>query len=555
MNSNIFLIGFMGAGKTTIGRILAKKLNKRFIDSDQEIEDRTGTSIQMIFKTEGEDSFRHREVQIISELSKQYNIILATGGGAILNTKTRSLLKKRGTVIYLRTKINQILKRTIKDSNRPLLQPTINLKKRLEQLLKNREPYYKEIADLIFETNYYNIQSLVKVIINKLISISPYIKFSMHTQSLSTNILNVKINSCNYPITIGHTLLTKHNVLLSYIAGKYVAIVTNEYIASLYLEKIKKSLEIANKQVIVIILPDGEKEKNFTNLIKIFDKLLINKCDRETTLIALGGGVIGDLTGFAAASYMRGVSFIQIPTTLLAQVDSSIGGKTGINHSLGKNMIGAFYQPKAVITDIATLKTLPNREFLAGLAEVIKYGIIIDAHFFNWIETNLHLLITKNNKALLYIIKHSCKIKMNIVRQDEREGNIRAILNFGHTFGHAIESGLGYGTWLHGEAVSCGMVMATDLSYRLGYIDTISKNRVITLIKAAGLPIIAPNINIQNLLNIMKIDKKNKDNKIKFVLLKSIGTTCFSFVTEEIIKQTIIACTNRDFLINSLQKI
>ena len=252
--------------------------------------------------------------------------------------------------------------------------------------------------------------------------------------------------------------------------------------------------------------------------MQIFDTLLANKADRKTTLIALGGGVIGDLTGYAAASYMRGVDFIQVPTTLLSQVDSSVGGKTGINHPLGKNMIGAFYQPRAVIADTSTLETLPDRELSAGLAEVIKHGAIIDGAFFDWIEANIGLLMARDKGALAYAIARSCEIKAEVVRQDEREGGLRAILNFGHTFGHAIEAGLGYGEWLHGEAVGCGMVMAADLSARMGLIDDATVARVRALVAAAGLPVKAPDLGTARWLELME---STCDSKVVGTWIKS----------------------------------
>jgi 3-dehydroquinate synthase len=274
----------------------------------------------------------------------------------------------------------------------------------------------------------------------------------------------------------------------------------------------------------------------------IFDALLREQCDRKTTLVALGGGVVGDMTGFAAASYMRGVPFIQVPTTLLAQVDSSVGGKTGINHPLGKNMIGAFYQPQAVIADTATLDTLPARELAAGLAEVIKHGAIIDAEFFNWIEANIAQLVAREPQAIAHAIQRSCEIKADVVRQDEREGGLRAILNFGHTFAHAIESGMGYGVWLHGEAVGCGMVMAADLSQRLGFIDAATKERVRALVQAAGLPVVAPDLGEARWLELMQVDKKNEGGQIKFILLKPLGTALITTVAPEVLRETLQAC-------------
>jgi shikimate kinase / 3-dehydroquinate synthase len=294
--------------------------------------------------------------------------------------------------------------------------------------------------------------------------------------------------------------------------------------------------------VVEIVLPDGEEHKTWSSLMQVFDALLANKCDRKTTLVALGGGVIGDLTGFAAASYMRGVPFVQIPTTLLAQVDSSVGGKTGINHPLGKNMIGAFYQPRVVLADTATLDTLPARELSAGLAEVIKHGAILDAAFFDWIEQNIGKLVAREPAALAHAIARSCEIKAEVVRQDEREGGLRAVLNFGHTFGHAIEAGLGYGTWLHGEAVGCGMVMAADLSQRLGLVDAATVERVRALVKAAGLPAVAPDLGAERWIELMEVDKKNEGGAIRFILLKPLGSPSIASVPREVLLATLAAC-------------
>lgn len=353
--------------------------------------------------------------------------------------------------------------------------------------------------------------------------------------------LEVQLGERSYPITIGHSLLSDSALLACGAPGKRVAIVTNTVVAPLYLQRVEAAFKAAGKEVIAIVLPDGEEEKNWSNLMKVFDALLSEKCDRKTTLVALGGGVIGDMTGFAAASYMRGVPFIQVPTTLLAQVDSSVGGKTGINHPLGKNMIGAFYQPQAVIADTATLDTLPDRELSAGLAEVIKHGAIIDAGFFDWIETNIAALRARDPSALAYAIQRSCEIKADVVRQDEREGGLRAILNFGHTFGHAIEAGLGYGEWLHGEAVGCGMVMAADLSHRLGWLDGASRDRIKRLVHAAGLPIIAPDLGEARWLELMEVDKKNEGGAIKFILLKPLGTAIVTAAPQSALLATLAA--------------
>jgi 3-dehydroquinate synthase len=363
------------------------------------------------------------------------------------------------------------------------------------------------------------------------------------SMSEQTNIfLSVELGERSYPIAIGPGLLGDGELLTRHVGGNKVAIVTNTTVAALYLEPLQRLLAERGKEVITIVLPDGEQYKNWSSLMQIFDALLTHKCDRKTTLVALGGGVIGDLTGYAAASYMRGVGFIQLPTTLLAQVDSSVGGKTGINHPMGKNMIGAFYQPRIVIADTATLETLPARELSAGLAEVIKHGAITDAAFFDWIEANIGPLMARDKSALAYAVARSCEIKADIVRQDEREGGLRAILNFGHTFGHAIEAGLGYGQWLHGEAVGCGMVMAADLSARMGLIDDSAVQRIRALVAAAGLPVIAPDLGLARWVELMEVDKKNEGGAIKFILLKALGSPNISTAPHELLLATLTAC-------------
>jgi len=334
--------------------------------------------------------------------------------------------------------------------------------------------------------------------------------------------LPLDLGERSYPIYIGAGLLNQADLLKKHIAGSRVAIVTNATVAPLYLAKVRASL--TSCQPIEVILPDGEEYKTLEVLNRIFDALLAARCDRRTTLIALGGGVIGDMAGFAAASYQRGVPFIQVPTTLLSQVDSSVGGKTGVNHPLGKNMIGAFYQPRAVVIDTDTLNTLPDRELASGLAEVIKYGLIRDPEFFAWLETNLDKLLARDAEALAFAIHRSCRNKAEVVAADERETGVRATLNLGHSFGHAIETGLGYGNWLHGEAIAAGMVMAADLSRRLGWLTAAETTRIEKLIKCARLPVRAPGtLSTARFLELMAVDKKVLNGRLRLVLLKRLG--------------------------------
>lgn len=343
--------------------------------------------------------------------------------------------------------------------------------------------------------------------------------------------LTVALDDRSYPIHIGPGLIRRADLIAAKLAQNKVAIVTNTTVAALYLAPLSQALKASGVDAVAIALPDGEAYKNWETLNQIFDALLVQRCERKTTLIALGGGVIGDLAGFAAAVYQRGMPFIQIPTTLLAQVDSAVGGKTAINHPSGKNMIGAFYQPQAVLADTDTLNTLPERELAAGIAEVIKYGLIRDPGFFEWLEMNMIRLLARDPEALAYAIERSCRNKADIVALDERENGVRALLNLGHTFGHAIEAGLGFGNWLHGEAVAAGMVLAAKLSLRLGLITGHDVERITDILARAKLPVKAPDLGVERYLELMGLDKKVEGGKIRFVLLKRIGE---AFVTDEV---------------------
>ncbi|TMQ76990.1 3-dehydroquinate synthase [Candidatus Accumulibacter phosphatis] len=338
--------------------------------------------------------------------------------------------------------------------------------------------------------------------------------------------LTVALGDRSYPIHVGQGLIERAELLV--LRQPKAAIVSNVTVAPLYLQRLADPLRRAGVEVVEMVLPDGERFKDWQTLNSIFDGLLEQRCERSTTLIALGGGVVGDITGFAAACFQRGIPFIQVPTTLLAQVDSSVGGKTAINHPLGKNMIGAFHQPQLVLTDTDTLNTLPDRELRAGLAEVIKYGLIRDLPFLEWLETNLESLLSREPATLAEAICRSCRNKAEVVVADEREAGERALLNLGHTFGHAIETGVGYGEWLHGEAIAVGSMMAAELSLLMGWIDRHDLLRVERLFQRAGLPVRGPALNVERYLELMQHDKKVLDGKLRLVLLQKLGQAVLS---------------------------
>ena len=362
---------------------------------------------------------------------------------------------------------------------------------------------------------------------------------------MTSEVIRVHIDLADrsYDILIGTGLIDQQRSWAGLPAAATAVVVTNHTVAPLLAARLMAALKPRFSQVHLVELPDGEAHKDWPALNLIFDALLVGACDRQTTLFALGGGVIGDMTGFAAACYMRGVPYVQVPTTLLAQVDSSVGGKTAINHPLGKNMIGVFNQPLRVVADLDTLDTLPQRELVAGLAEVIKYGPIADNGFLAWVDANLDALLARDKAALSQAVKRCCEIKAWVVAQDERESNLRAILNFGHTFGHAIETGLGYGVWLHGEAVGCGMVMAADLSVRLGLIDSSYAQRLRGMIERAGLPVVGPRLGVARYLELMRLDKKAHAGQIRFVVIEAPGKAGLRNAEDSMVAQVLEAHT------------
>ena len=356
--------------------------------------------------------------------------------------------------------------------------------------------------------------------------------------------LSVALGERSYPIHIGPGLMDSAALYAPHLAGGVAALVTNEVVAPLYLPRVRAALEAAGARVLPVVVQDGEQAKAWPVLDRVLDALLAARCGRDTLVVALGGGVVGDLAGFAAAIYQRGVPFLQVPTTLLAQVDSSVGGKTAINHARGKNMVGAFHQPRAVIADIAALDTLPERELKAGLAEVIKHGLALDLEFVLWLEGNIEKLLARERGALVHAVRRCCELKAQIVAADEREAGRRALLNLGHTFGHAIEAGAGYGAWLHGEAISAGMVMAAELSRRLGLLGVQDLRRVRALLSRAGLPVAGPKLPPEQLLELMAVDKKASQGKLRFVLLEGLGVAQLrGGIDEALVRQSILAAT------------
>ncbi|HEX6995780.1 MAG TPA: 3-dehydroquinate synthase [Gammaproteobacteria bacterium] len=516
---NLYLIGPMGSGKTAVGRELAKALGRRFYDSDAEIERRTGVDIPFIFEKEGEAKFRERERECLAELTSYTGVVVATGGGAVLDPSTRRRLASTGVVIYLKTSIEDQLKRTRVNRNRPLLE-TADPRAVLERLAAERGPLYEEIACISIDTSGRQVKSIVAALKQRLTRGKPVDKCTAPCEPVAVDTLEVALGERSYPIYIGAGLLDDAELLRRTVSARQVAIVTNDVVAPLYLERVRRAF--ADRETCTIVLPDGEQHKTLATFGRILDELVDAEFHRDACLVALGGGVVGDVAGFAAACYQRGIDFVQVPTTLLAQVDSSVGGKTAVNHPRAKNMIGAFYQPIAVLADTGTLETLPPRELSAGLAEVVKYGLILDEALFEWLEANMEALRALDADALRFAIRRSCELKAQIVAEDEREHGRRALLNLGHTFGHALEALGGYERWLHGEAVAIGIMMAARVSAALGAITPTDCDRISALLVRGGLPVTA-SVDADAVLRLMRQDKKADSKGLKLVLLDAIG--------------------------------
>jgi 3-dehydroquinate synthase len=465
--SNIVLTGFMGVGKTEVGRRLAELLEMKFIDTDTAVESAVGMKILDIFQKYGEERFRCEEAAVIRKAALCSNCVIATGGGVVLNPENMRALREKGMIILLSAQPSVIADRVMKTAKRPLLQGD-DMNKRIRNLLSERAPCYQDCDDRI-DTSELSIEQVVERIISLL---------DENQETGKTGILEtvpVDLKERGYSIKIGAGNLECLGEAMAALEPlqdvKSVLVVTDERVGPLYGKQVLSSLKRAGFTPLYHQLPEGEEYKSLESAEQLYTAAIENGLDRQSAVVALGGGVVGDLAGFVASTYMRGISLIQVPTTLLAQVDSSVGGKVAVNHPLGKNMIGAFYQPQLVFIDVHVLETLAPREVRAGLAEVIKYGVIQDGDFFSYLEGHLQQILALDEGVLSYVIKKSCAIKARVVEEDEREDGVRAFLNFGHTIGHALEALTFYRNYRHGEAVAAGMVAAAEIAVERGLLE------------------------------------------------------------------------------------
>lgn len=499
----------MGAGKSAVGRQLALSLSKDFFDSDHTIVERTGVDITYIFEKEGEEGFRQRETQTIRELAQQKNIVLSTGGGSVVRAENREIIANAGTVIYLHATVEQQANRTKKKDNRPLLHDD-NPRAVLERLMLQREKHYREVSDVVITTDNQRVENVVKRILDKLEA------YESNSHAHQFDIVNLKTKVREYPIRIGKDALLNE---LDELSSCPTVVITDENVDALY----RKHLEAKLNPLAWLVIPASETSKSMQHYQWLLDQLLELGVKRDCKLIGIGGGVVGDLTGFVAATYMRGMQLVHVPTTVLAMVDSSIGGKTGINFAHGKNLVGSIYQPHQVIADLSFLKTLPQHEYVSGLAEVIKYALIHKPDFLSYLENNLDAIKERDPVVLQKIVTECAESKARIVEQDEQDFGVRMLLNLGHTFGHAIEKLTEYKGFSHGEAVAIGMCMAADVSRELGHIFLADVQRVKRVCKSVGLPITWSDFAVDDFMQAMAIDKKNTSSKQRFILLRGLG--------------------------------
>ncbi|HQT46249.1 MAG: 3-dehydroquinate synthase [Acidocella sp. 20-63-7] len=530
---SIVLVGLMGAGKTAIGKRLAAQLGLPFFDADQEIERAAGITIAEIFAKHGETYFRAGEKRVIQRLLSNGRIVLATGGGAFMDPETRANIRERAISVWLRCSLPILLQRVQGRTHRPLLNVG-DPAEILQRLLNERGPLYAQ-ADITVEGSEDPPNVTTSNVLDALAAYT------------SPRRVEVKLSQSRYEVLVGDNLLVRAGTLIAPVLPQpRCVIITDETVAALHLPTLQNSLTEAGISHSVLTVPPGEPSKNLQTWQKLVDSLLTQKVDRHTTIIALGGGVVGDLAGFTAAATLRGLPFIQIPTTLLSQVDSSVGGKTGINAPQGKNLIGAFHQPNLVIADTGVLASLPLRERRSGYAEIVKAALIADAPFYEWCETHAETMLNGNFSLMAEAVQRAVHFKAEVVGDDEREtkpNNGRALLNLGHTFAHTLEAETGYGKGLlHGEAVAIGLVLATHLSAALDLCPQEDTSRVAAHLQSVGLPTQIVGLPTENLLGHMKQDKKMRNGKLTFVLTRGIGQAFTSSdVPEEAVRATLLA--------------
>ncbi len=524
---NLILVGPMGAGKTSIGRRLAERFGLVFVDADQAIVEDVGSSIPAIFENVGEAGFRAHEKRVLSRLLEGSGQLISTGGGCVLDPDNRQRIRQQGFVVYLRVSVASQLSRLQRDKTRPLLQRP-DREQVLHAMAAIRDPLYSELADLIIDTDLYTPADATAHTVTRLAAQWQILEPTRMTAPTRTVAVG---GEHPYQIHIGPGLLSQAQTLVGAIRGRHVLLVSDDTVAPLYLAQVQTALLAARPDLKIgqHIIPAGEASKTLDNFGGAINALASLGATRDACVLALGGGVVGDLAGFAAACWMRGVDCVQLPTTLLSMVDSSVGGKTAVDIPQGKNLVGAFHPPRAVVADTAALRTLPARELRAGLAEVIKYGAIRDPLFFQWLQAERQALLAGDDTALAQAIARSCEHKAEIVERDPLEKGERALLNLGHTFGHAIETAQGYGApgndnLNHGEAVAVGMVLAAKLSAALGMADVADTEVLRELLEAYGLPTAIPaGLDAEALLGHMRLDKKNIAGRLRLVLWRGIG--------------------------------
>ncbi|AEH50581.1 3-dehydroquinate synthase [Pseudothermotoga thermarum] len=523
MKKSVVLCGLSGSGKTTVGKILAEKLGWFFIDTDQLVEDTTSMDIPKIFQIYGEEGFRQFEKQMVEKVCKLQNVVISIGAGAVTKNENVDLLKKNCVVVFLNAPIDILVARLENDSSRPLLNSANTSEKRnkLEVLQKQREPIYRQIADITVDASL-QPEKIAREIARKLES------YGLEERNLDIEgeIITVKTQTTSYNVRIGYNI-TKDSVIdfLKKRMPSKVAVVTNPLLNQIIAKKMVEELNKEGIESYVILIEDSEERKSPETLFKIIDEFAKFGLDRESFVVAVGGGVIGDVTGFAAAIYMRGIKWIYVPTTMLAQVDSSIGGKVAVNYGEKKNFLGSFHQPSFVVTDTKFLEILPNEIFTEGLAEVVKSAVIDGKKFFNYLAQNVSKILERDPKVVFDVVSFCVKLKGKIVEQDEKDLGLRMVLNLGHTFGHAIEACLNYQI-SHAKAVSVGLVLETMLSHLMGYADLSTKDRIENVLNSLGLPTSPRQIelsSVRDLLKYMKFDKKAARGKLRFTIPFKIG--------------------------------